>query len=74
MAARLPPPELPVARLWRLMFDVIVDQRVDDVRMWSYPYEFGFNVKQNTVQWRTPFVAGRKWEWHPMQEPKPKLA
>lgn len=54
------------------MLDVIADQKVQDVRLWHYPYEFG--IMGDTLVWRTPFVWGKKWDWIPMEEPVPKRA
>ena len=52
------------------MLDVMVDQRVEDVRLWNYPYEFG--IMNGVLAWRTSFVWGKKWDWVPMEEPVPK--
>ena len=69
MEARLPPPVLPLCALWRFLLDMMCAKQVKDVRLWSYPYEFGF--MWGSLCYRTPFVWGRKKEWIPMEVPEP---
>lgn len=64
--------ELPVDRLGRLMLDVIVDQEVEDVSLFDYPWEYRY--RDNTLWWRTEHVIGMRPDWVPMQDPVPKPA
>jgi len=58
----------PSSPLWRLLMDVMCIYKVEDFRLWSYPYEFGF--VNGSLCYRTPFVWGYKW-WVPMESALP---
>jgi len=52
--------------LWLLLLELMVVYKVRDVRLWNYPYEYGF--VEDTLCGRKPFETGKK-KWVPVKPP-----